>query len=57
MKEKEASIDVTYCTNSKCNFKTICERSIDHYKFNPDFLYWFYEFDELECEKRKKDEL
>lgn len=57
MKKKEASTDVTYCINSKCGFKTICERSIEHYNFNSNHLYWFCEFDELECEKRKKDEL
>ena len=57
MKEREANTDTTYCTNKKCKFKNICERSIDHYNFNTESLYWFCEFDELECEKRRINEL
>lgn len=57
MDKREASTDVTYCTNNVCSFKNICERHINHYEFNPNSLYWFGEFDEIECEKRKKDGL
>ena len=57
MDKREANTDVTYCTNEICGFKQICERHKDQYNFNPDSLYWFCEFDELECEKRKRNEL
>lgn len=53
MEKRRANTDVTYCTNKKCKFKNICERNIEHYDFNSELLYWFCEFDELECEKRK----
>lgn len=51
MEKRKANTDVTYCTNKKCKFKNICERNIEHYDFNSKLLYWFGEFDELECEK------
>ena len=51
MEKRKANTDVTYCTNKKCKFKNICERNIEHYDFNSELLYWFCEFDELECEK------
>lgn len=58
MTEKiDANEDITYCTNEKCNFKYICKRHSSHYKFNPESLYWFCEFDEIECGKKKKNEL
>ena len=57
MEKRKANTDVTYCTNKKCKFKNICERNIEHYDFNSELLYWFGEFDELECEKRRINEL
>ena len=53
MEKRKANTDVTYCTNKKCKFKNICERNIEHYDFNSKLLYWFGEFNELECEKRR----
>lgn len=53
MKKRKANTDVTYFTNKKCKFKNICERNIEHYDFNSELLYWFGEFDELECEKKE----
>lgn len=53
MEKRKANTDVTYCTNKKCKFKNICERNIEHYDFNSELLYWFCEFDELECEKKE----
>lgn len=57
MKKNIPDTDTTYCTNNKCQFKYICQRHSSHYEFNPDFLYWFAEFDEIECGKRKINEL
>ena len=53
MEKRKANTDVTYCTNKKCKFKNICERNIEHYDFNSKLLYWFGEFNELECEKKE----
>lgn len=57
MEKRIANTDTTYCTNDKCSFKNICERNVSLYEFDDKELYWFCEFDEIECEKRKRDEL
>lgn len=57
MEKREANTDVTYCTSTKCKFRNICERNIENYNFNNESFYWFCEFDELECEKRRINEL
>lgn len=57
MEKNIPNTDTTYCTNNKCKFKYICKRHSSHYEFSPNCLYWFAEFDEIECGKRKVNEL
>ncbi len=57
MDKIKARTDVTYCVNDSCPLKIICERHKDKYIFDENELYWFCEFDDIECGKMHKNEL
>ena len=57
MDKIKARADVTYCINDSCPLKIICERHKDKYIFDENELYWFCEFDDIECGKMHRNEL
>lgn len=56
MKLGNANHDTTYCTNIKCSSKEHCERHKDRWNFKKDENYWFTEFDEADCVRKKCEE-
>ena len=38
---KQASHDVTYCTNSDCTISSKCQRHVSNNYFNKDENYWY----------------